>query len=259
MAILANNMDEGNTDPSGLDSLVEQGTFFKSGGEFDHTLVCKIGAGGAGDESSLAQAVRSMRCSTEEAINKKVKDITKTMIKKEWRSAMARTELSGHTICDGDLGLGDIKGYARHQGATSWVVAVRANSWCYGLAEFSLPGVGAFVTALGTGLWVSGFLVQPLVSQGLAVQDIKAFLETDSGATFAKESSILLYISPGESLWLPYGVAPVVTYQSGKIQALGSSLCAHVGGGLPSHPPPENSLDSHLRCEGRMRRQVRTH
>lgn len=232
IAIKANNLEIQNDPTSACkQEPVEQGMFFKDVGEdFDTMMVCKMSTGDAQEHDDVAKALYKMRAGMKAAVDKKVADIMKSMAKKGWRSGMGRIECAPDGLCDMSIGLDDMKLFVNDPGAQPWVLAVASNTWCFGPAEFALPGVAAFVTSLRQRLWISCFLVQPLVEQGLSVQDIKAFLETDSGVAYAKESSVLVHIEAGESVYIPYGVIPVVTYQCEKGQALISVPDFHVWG-----------------------------
>lgn len=183
LSLKANNLDIQN-DPSATckQDLVEEGTFLKDIGEaFDSTHVCKISIGDDEAHTDVAKALFKMRTAMKQTMDKKVADITKAVTKKDWRSGMARIEHVPDGLCDMDTGLDDMKLFVNDLGAHPWVLAVKANAWCFGPAEFSLPGVACFVSALKHRLWISCFKVQPLVEQGLSVQDLKVFFRDGLG------------------------------------------------------------------------------
>lgn len=77
------------------------------------------------------------------------------------------------------------------------------NFFRFGPQDLPLPGIGQFVKALSHPLWLSGFAIEPLISQGLSVPDIHGFLSTETGNEYAKESSVIHFLQVGEVAFVP--------------------------------------------------------
>ena len=139
--------------------------------------------------------------------DKKISAATTLTAKSKWPGCM--TKLITGSMADAgfaDLGLkcafGDV------EGSEPWLVALRTFSWCWGPGHWPLPGVAAMIHALDEVLMYI-ITSDVLLSQGIGLDDAKAFFDTKSGcACFQKEKVIRL--AAGESVWVPAGHIPLL-------------------------------------------------
>lgn len=148
---------------------------------FDKFEPHDLGVPGEGSEvanMALANMFPSYVTECQAGIDKKVKDLQKTMHKKDWKAAMAKLD----TCLAVPAGFeGDEVGLQTTAGAEPWVVCYKKYCWRYGPQDFPLPGCSCFVFALNSPLVVNLFAAEGVVAEGLAVADLKAFLDSPSG------------------------------------------------------------------------------
>lgn len=75
-----------------------------------------------------------------------------------------------------------------------------------------MPGVACLVASLGVDMTLSVFKAGPLLEEGLALPDLRGFLETPTGAEYVKENSQIVTIAGGCSIYLPFGLVPILSY-----------------------------------------------
>ena len=170
---------------------------------FDHEKVTVMPC--EGSAAATHECMQKVRANLEEQLTKKMEEMTKTMNKKGWKSAIARV---GWTAADGDYsyGLGPKSDYMNDDGAAPLVIGVKAHAWRYGPGEYSMPGMGNLVVALSDDMAINVFKIEPALQQGIALVDLPAFIQTASGQTYLKEHSATVFFNGiGSTVWVPNG------------------------------------------------------
>lgn len=201
---------------SGEPARYEQASFLQDATkEFDMTQACYLGKPEEGADIKnleLANMLPNYVSKFDSVYTKKTKDLEKTMGKKGWKSAMVNFDATcalaaGFTAAESELQLS--------AGAQPWVVCYKRNAWRYGPQNFPLPGCACFVFSKAVALIVHMVDAEGVIAEGLAVADIKSFLDSPSGgADFCKENCVQVHLQPVATLYIPAGKLPVVTYYS---------------------------------------------
>ena len=180
--------------------------------EFEQTCVCLLGQGG-GEEGTLAHLIGVLRTEYAEVFKMKEADLTKIILKKQWKSAMAKIDCRPARP---PAAFPDLQPFFDDGGASVWIVGLRPWTWRFGPSDWPMPGLPHTVTALTRPLAVQVFDIAAMLEEGLAVVDLRSYLETPSGGEFMKERSVLTLLEPGCSVFIPCGYLPVATVASGK-------------------------------------------
>ena len=99
---------------------------------------------------------------------------------------------------------------ATELGATPWIFSHQRSVWRYGPSTFPLVGCSCFVMALDLDVVVVVFPAIALVREGIALSDVKAFLETPAGSEWFGKHGVLLTLQKGGLCFIPCGMIPLV-------------------------------------------------
>ena len=72
-----------------------------------------------------------------------------------------------------------------------------------------LLGIGAFFQAKVEELTLVTFSINELIETGIALPDLRSYLETPTGSEWYMQNSFTLVLQPGDVAWIPYGLAVV--------------------------------------------------
>lgn len=198
---------------------MDQGAFYKRATEtFEKDCVVYL-MDGAGDEQHRKQVhidfIDGLATKAAENIKKKIEDITNTLArKKDWLSGMAKLDITLDQLPD--ICFPDAAPFAADPGGAPWLVGLRPNCWRYGPMDHPLPGMAQYIRAHNTDMVVHTFKVEPLVAEGLTLPDIHEFLESSSGAEWVKDNSVSVILKANDTLFVPYGVVPALTYYNSQ-------------------------------------------
>lgn len=150
-----------------------------------------------------------------EHITKKKADMTKAITTKRWKNAMVNFS----NFCNGSepariCGPHLDDRYKLDPGASCFLFAIRTNTWRVGPDAFPTPGFPVLLRAMDLPLAVNIFAISPIVAQGIAINDIANYLDTPSGAAYLREHSGLVLLKPRQTMMIPAGYLPQVTYST---------------------------------------------
>ena len=92
-----------------------------------------------------------------------------------------------------------------------WIVSSRKWTWRFGVGVHPLAGCGAFMQA-SNGKWLNAHVpIAPLLSAGILMIDMDAFMKTAAGVSFMEEHAVFFPLLPGQVIWVPYGHVVVQT------------------------------------------------
>lgn len=146
----------------------------------------------------------------------KTKSLLDNMAKKtDWQGAMVRLTMDNHDFPK-EFDFHDKLSEEGAAGTTPWLVACRPFAWRVGPHAWPLPGLGSFVKLHKLPEGLEAYLVMiPMgivISEGVALKDMQAFLETDTGAQASREHGKVVKLTEGSVAWVPYATfcLPVV-------------------------------------------------
>ena len=163
-------------------------------------------------------------------------EIDETLEQKEkWGGSMARCG-PPTVLQEVDMPMGKLDVSQAVTAATA--VSCKMNKRRLGPAQIPLPGVGAFFVGLGAPLYVVGYNMSKIISNGVAIQDVDAFLDTKSGLELVNSGyAVIGQIGEGDTLWMPWGWLPAVFYlhtekagRPSKGKAPPWTYCLHIPG-----------------------------
>lgn len=133
-----------------------------------------------------------------------------------WGGAMTKLDTTLKTVEQWDFD-GEAALYLDKMGASPWVTCVRAFNYRNGPQAWPLPGFGCLATLAPDNAFNMTMAVLPLgevLGQGITMQAMPKFFETDAGATVLQEKCAVLTLDRGHVLWVPYGYVawPLVHY-----------------------------------------------
>lgn len=101
--------------------------------------------------------------------------------------------------------------YMDSSGGCPWLCSLRHFGWRHGPQSIPLPGVGMLMQVLEGSVALTVGPISGLLKLGIALSDLPAFLETDSGQTWLHGQCKVFEMVPSDVAWLPYGfiVLPV--------------------------------------------------
>lgn len=197
----------------GVPVQVERGSFLRTADQdLDPKSVCMLGKGG-GPGDGLAALTADLTTTHDEVLKQRQADLSKIILRKNWKSGMAKME---RRPSEAPAAFDDMAPFFDDPGATAWIVGLRPWTWRFGPADWPTPGMPQTVSALTRTICVQASDMQAMLDEGLAVVDLRSYLETPSGSEFTKDRSVLTLLEPGSSIFIPCGYLPVVTVASGK-------------------------------------------
>ena len=94
-------------------------------------------------------------------------------------------------------------------GGSPWLAGMRANTWRYGPFAWPLPGFGAFTSVAKASSELDVYLMcipaTSILKQGIALKDLAAFFESQSGETMFASEVQMVRMTPDAMVWVPYG------------------------------------------------------
>ena len=160
---------------------------------------------------------------------------------KDHTGAMTKVEV--------DLNLGrDIPGFADagftdHPGAVPWLVTFKATSQRCGPSAWPLPGYGCLILPCSDAADTTFFIMPatPVLSCGIALADLPAFLGTASGCKCFDDHAVLTRVPEKCALWVPFGwlVFPIAfepTMPEPKDEESATAAALAVSATLPEDP-----------------------
>lgn len=95
-------------------------------------------------------------------------------------------------------------------GGEPWVLTCRKASCRFGAHGFPLPGIGAVVAPVTDGCYLLLIECEPILKQGITLNDVMAFFESDNGISHLDSGSVkLVELQKGQVCWVPFGWMPV--------------------------------------------------
>jgi len=103
-------------------------------------------------------------------------------------------------------------------GAEAWVTAIRVNECNIGPHHFSSVCVSHVLYSAVTDFWICIVPVADMLTEGIALQDVEKYLETDAGDAMlgAKGVSSVFVVRKGETAFVPSGMLPIIYYWGTK-------------------------------------------
>jgi hypothetical protein len=166
---------------------------------FDPKFVTKFVLGG------VATGVKTMLETNKGAIDGRLKELETAMtLNPKWVGAFAKLDWD---FAGWDHDLFECESL-EDAGANPFVSTNKLNCWRWGPAAVPLPGVACLITSLDstTVSFVQVFPISKILSHGIALKDMSAFLQTPVGADLFSKFSKLAKLSHGEVLFVPYGM-----------------------------------------------------
>lgn len=165
-------------------------------------------------KNSLASFVRGIPETMKQRLGKCMGDTSKTLRKNKWASAMAKLEPSTWA------GVGGVEASALQldaplqgdDGASPWLLAVRAWRWRFLPSEYPLQGFGHALLPFDQDMWLATFDLQILSDAGISAADLASHIETESGKDFMNEHACIVFMAKGAVAWIPFGTGVVVSF-----------------------------------------------
>jgi hypothetical protein len=158
--------------------------------------------------SSIYTAFRDDHAAAKDSIEAKTDELRNAMTQNPtWVGAMGRTVMDPkalHKVLAPYMALHGV-GMAM-PGNEPWLAVHKAGAYRYGAGATPLPGVGCLIWP---GTLASHYVlllpVKPILANGIALRDVKSFLETESGLKFLKDHCVVVPFAIGAVLYVPYG------------------------------------------------------
>jgi hypothetical protein len=192
---------------------------------FDYTYVTLVNKDRVG--GTPLEHASEIEGHLEDTIGKKIEDCRKAADKNSWQGTLAKLDYEYPR----DFSYGFLEPACEQEsdrGAGPWLCGVRRFAWRWGPAALPMPGLGNIIRPVGADLVAIVYKLEELLRSGIAVNDLHAFLETDSGKTFAAEHCAIVKVPKAATFWVPYGWGCSILYyadRSSKDPEVQFALC----------------------------------
>lgn len=121
-------------------------------------------------------------------------------------------------------GVGTFSGF-NHDGACLWMTAIMQFAKRFGSSGYTLPGGAQLFLSITNVVYVHMAPLGPALQAGIAIADLEAYYEANSGKDFLNDYSVLLRVPVGGAFFIPFGwVGNIVFFKdadmlAGKTQA----------------------------------------
>lgn len=181
--------------------------------DLDPDKVCVFNMAGL-RETSMPAIVAALPQAHKDMVDKRVKDVTKIVHKKNWRSGLV--PLACFDIGDGDDILGLKDGFQKDEGAAAWLLGLTPFQWRYLPSDFPLQGFGQVIASHTKELAIMVFNFEPLFSAGICPIDLADHLESASGQAFLRDEAFVFFLAAQSSCWVPFGFGAMACFCSEK-------------------------------------------
>lgn len=194
----------------------EQPEYVKVGDVFKSGLVNCMGKASEAQPGTWAHFMGHARTTFGENLQAKVTDVAKVLKKRGWKSAMSRVEnFVGEGLAKQYPFEEESIEFAIDDGASFWVVGLKANAFRFGADQLPLPGLAMNVMPIDQELIITSYRIEGLLSQGILINDLPGFLDSPSASDFLGEFSVVVKAAPGEVIHIPTGHIPSILYAAG--------------------------------------------
>ena len=125
-----------------------------------------------------------------------------------WPGASAKLGSAGCDLHSVDIP--QLKAIVGDQGSAPRMLAQNKWAWRCGAQAWASPGLGVFARADTDSIGFKCLSVENIVSEGISLNDMSGFLETETGVEVLQKS-VTVPVKKGNLVWVPYGfvVVPV--------------------------------------------------
>lgn len=204
--LLFDNLSGGTLEELASRKPFEQADFMISDGKVHTSSVSLLGNIKNEDSGNLQQYIREQVFSMGDMLTKKLHECKKP-IEKKWKSAMPRFE-----NFTSELPFPIAIDYGNDKAAGPWLFAIKVNAFRFRPESVPAPGMPQVILAMDFPLTVAVYDVAALVTEGIALNDLPAFLDTAAGQSWTPEHSLMFTLRPHSAVFIPAGFIAIIAY-----------------------------------------------